>query len=113
MQSRSWCRTVVCLLAIAAGGPGARGGELNAEDFADRWVAAVQSQSARALQALFTGNAVLEFESAGRKRQVDPPHYARLLLTSRADLKDFERRRGGVELTASEDSGKGPTITFL
>jgi hypothetical protein len=82
------------------------------EEFAGRWVRAIQDSSSSRIRELFTLEAPLVFESDGKHRQVKPAEYAELLRAARGKLSAFERRLGAVDLTRSDDPAKGPLLVF-
>jgi hypothetical protein len=98
-------------LALGSPGGGSRG-KVTPEEFADRWVAATQACDRSGIERLFMEKAKLAFESAGRTREVDPPHYGSLLAAALGGLKGLSRERGEVELVASDEAEKGPLLWF-
>jgi hypothetical protein len=105
-------RLTSCLVGLVLG----QGAKVSPEAFADRWVASTQSGDRRQIESLFVEKGKLFFESAGRTREVDLPHYIDLLAATLPGFKSFRRERGEVELVAAgegaEEAGKGPVLWF-
>ena len=112
----SRCRPIpVCwtILVLSPGLSGFEGAGPRPEDFADRWVEAIQKGDEARIRNLFTPDAELVFEVLRRKRSARPDRYAALVSGALGEFKKFERSRGSVELAPVEINGEEGKSSIL